>query len=129
MISVEDAETPADDGTLMEDGISADDDFSFVDSFEDLSEDLTSFEDVTEDATEDTVNEFTTETFRRRRIYGGVDDERDEIRGFCPIRVHPTPDLPNLYSPLECARSCTDDENPRICYYHFDVEYYSTQNK
>lgn len=110
----------------MEDGTLVDDDYSFVDSSEDLYEDL--YEDLSsEDVTVD--SEFSAEASRRPQVVGGVDDERENIRGFCPIKVDPIPDLHNLYSPLECARSCNDREKPRICYYHFEVEYYSALSR
>lgn len=31
-----------------------------------------------------------------------------------------------LSSPEECARSCTDFEEPRNCYYSFNIEFYTT---
>lgn len=107
----------------MEDGTWIDDEFPF-DSSETWYEDLNSIE----DSAEITDIDYSSANLRRSRIVGGVDDERDEIRGTCPIRVNPTPDLPNLYSPLECARTCNDDK-PRICYYHFEVEYYSVLSR
>lgn len=32
---------------------------------------------------------------------------------------------PNLSAPDECARACREGEPPRICYYHFTLEYYT----
>ncbi|ETN62011.1 laccase-like multicopper oxidase 1 [Anopheles darlingi] len=32
---------------------------------------------------------------------------------------------PSLSAPDECARACREGEPPRICYYHFTVEYYT----
>nr|XP_022900258.1 laccase [Onthophagus taurus] len=32
---------------------------------------------------------------------------------------------PSLSSPEECARACRENEPPRICYYHFTLEYYT----
>lgn len=32
---------------------------------------------------------------------------------------------PNLSAPEECARACREGEPPRICYYHFTLEYYT----
>jgi len=32
---------------------------------------------------------------------------------------------PSLSSPDECARACRENEPPRICYYHFTLEYYT----
>ncbi|XP_049823359.1 uncharacterized protein LOC109603788 isoform X2 [Aethina tumida] len=32
---------------------------------------------------------------------------------------------PNLSTPEECARACKEGEPPRICYYHFTLEYYT----
>lgn len=32
---------------------------------------------------------------------------------------------PSLSAPEECARACREGEPPRICYYHFTVEYYT----
>ncbi|XP_018575474.1 laccase [Anoplophora glabripennis] len=32
---------------------------------------------------------------------------------------------PSLSSPEECARACREGEAPRICYYHFTLEYYT----
>ncbi|KAJ3643230.1 hypothetical protein Zmor_025954 [Zophobas morio] len=32
---------------------------------------------------------------------------------------------PSLSSPHECARACREGEPPRICYYHFTLEYYT----
>ncbi|XP_011154580.1 laccase isoform X2 [Harpegnathos saltator] len=122
---------PADDAipiavdaaSIEEDGTLVDDEFPFVDSSEDWYEDFIS----AEDSAENTISQ-SSEIQRRSRIIGGVDDEREDIRGYCPIRVDPTPDHPNIYSPLECARTC-NDEKPRICYYHFEVEYYSVLSK
>lgn len=32
---------------------------------------------------------------------------------------------PSLSAPDECARACREGEPPRICYYHFTLEYYT----
>ena len=32
---------------------------------------------------------------------------------------------PSLSAPDECARACHEGEPPRICYYHFTLEYYT----
>lgn len=32
---------------------------------------------------------------------------------------------PSLSSPDECARACREGEPPKICYYHFTLEYYT----
>lgn len=32
---------------------------------------------------------------------------------------------PALSAPDECARACREGEPPRICYYHFTLEYYT----
>lgn len=32
---------------------------------------------------------------------------------------------PSLSAPEECARACREGEPPRICYYHFTLEYYT----
>lgn len=32
---------------------------------------------------------------------------------------------PLLSSPEECARACREGEPPKICYYHFTLEYYT----
>ncbi|GJQ82110.1 Lac2 [Trypoxylus dichotomus] len=43
-------------------------------------------------------------------------------------RTSPTNELknnPSLSSPDECARACREGEPPRICYYHFTLEYYT----
>lgn len=60
-------------------------------------------------------------------IIAGVDDERNEIKKTCWIKVNPT--LTNLSSPLECARTCNDHEKPKICYYRFEAEAYSSLTK
>jgi hypothetical protein len=72
---------------------------------------------------------FEMESQSKRRIIGGVDDERREIREVCPLESVKLPyDLPNLSSPLECARTCNNDK-PKICYYHFVAEiYYSVSS-
>lgn len=44
------------------------------------------------------------------------------------FRTSPTAELkknPLLSSPEECARACREGEPPRICYYHFTLEYYT----
>jgi len=70
---------------------------------------------------------FETGNQRRRKIIGGVDDERREIREGCPLEsVNLPSDLPNLSSPLECARTCNDRDKPKICYYRFVAETYSS---
>lgn len=43
-------------------------------------------------------------------------------------RSSPTAELrrnPSLSSPEQCARACREGEPPRICYYHFTLEYYT----
>ncbi|XP_050304309.1 uncharacterized protein LOC126741886 isoform X2 [Anthonomus grandis grandis] len=43
-------------------------------------------------------------------------------------RLSPTAELrknPSLSSPDECARACREGEPPRICYYHFTIEFYT----
>ncbi|KAL1377923.1 hypothetical protein pipiens_015927 [Culex pipiens pipiens] len=35
-----------------------------------------------------------------------------------------TPPQSKLVRPDECARACSERKPPRICYYHFTVEYY-----
>jgi len=68
---------------------------------------------------------FEIENQRKRRIIGGVDDERREIREVCPLESVKLPyDLPNLSSPLECARTCNNRDKPKICYYRFVAEIY-----
>lgn len=63
---------------------------------------------------------------RKQRIIGGVDDERSEIRRVCPLESANLPDdLSNLSTPIECARTCNDNK-PKICYYHFEAEIYSS---
>lgn len=32
---------------------------------------------------------------------------------------------PSLSAPDECARACREGEPPKICYYHFTLEYYT----
>jgi hypothetical protein len=32
---------------------------------------------------------------------------------------------PSLSAPDECARACREGDPPRICYYHFTLEYYT----
>lgn len=32
---------------------------------------------------------------------------------------------PSLSAPDECARACREGEPPRICYYHFTLEFYT----
>lgn len=32
---------------------------------------------------------------------------------------------PLLSAPDECARACRENEPPRVCYYHFTLEYYT----
>lgn len=61
-----------------------------------------------------------------KRIIGGVDDEREKIEETCWTKVNPAPGLPNYSSPLECARTCNDQEKPKICYYRFVAEVYSS---
>lgn len=68
-------------------------------------------------------------SLRKRRIIAGVDDDRKDIRKTCYVHVKPTPYLPNLSSPLECARTCKSREQPKICYYRFFVEYYSVVSR
>ncbi|XP_020298310.1 laccase-4-like isoform X2 [Pseudomyrmex gracilis] len=58
-------------------------------------------------------------------IVGGVDDQRPEVELYC-WEVDPPDDVPNLSSPLECARTCNDDEKPKTCYYRFTVNMYYT---
>ncbi|XP_011300918.1 L-ascorbate oxidase isoform X2 [Fopius arisanus] len=38
-------------------------------------------------------------------------------------------DLSKLSNPEECARECENEETPRICYYHWTVEYYRTMGR
>ncbi|CAL1684661.1 unnamed protein product [Lasius platythorax] len=64
-----------------------------------------------------------------KRIIAGVDDEREKIKKTCWIKVNPTSSLPNLSSPLECARTCNDHEKSKICYYRFEAEVYSSLTK
>lgn len=44
------------------------------------------------------------------------------------FRSSPTSELrlnPSLSSPSDCARACREGEPPKICYYHFTLEYYT----
>ncbi|XP_011330014.2 laccase-4 isoform X2 [Ooceraea biroi] len=82
---------------------------------------------VTSASIESSETSSETSSQRKRRIVGGVDDERREIRAVCPLEsITPPNDLPNLSSPLECARTCNDREKPKICYYRFVAEIYSS---
>ncbi|CAG5089526.1 Similar to LCC5: Laccase-5 (Trametes villosa) [Cotesia congregata] len=67
--------------------------------------------------------------------FGGIDDLGTRGATVRPPRTRPldyseraTAELrrnPSLSAPDECARACREGEPPRICYYHFTLEYYS----
>ena len=67
--------------------------------------------------------------------FGGTDNLGGRSSTIHPPRSRPldyseraTAELkknPSLSAPDECARACREDEPPRICYYHFTLEYYT----
>nr|BCM26534.1 laccase-like multicopper oxidase 2 [Pseudothemis zonata] len=42
------------------------------------------------------------------------------------LNFNKRPNEPGLSSPDECARACRDDEPPKVCYYRFNLEFYTT---
>lgn len=70
-----------------------------------------------------------------RSGFGGIDNLGSRGVTVRPPRTRPldyseraTAELrrnPALSSPDECARACRENEPPRICYYHFTLEYYT----
>lgn len=70
-----------------------------------------------------------------RSGFGGIDNLGSRGVTMRPPRTRPldynersTAELrrnPSLSSPDECARACRENEPPRICYYHFTLEYYT----
>ncbi|XP_029171325.1 laccase-1-like [Nylanderia fulva] len=65
-----------------------------------------------------------------KRVIGGVDDDRENIKTTCWVEVNSTSSLPNnLSSPLECARTCNNKEKPKTCYYRFEAEVYSSLSR
>lgn len=70
-----------------------------------------------------------------RSGFGGIDNLGSRGVTIRPPRTRPldyneraTAELrrnPSLSSPDECARACRENEPPRICYYHFTLEYYT----
>nr|BCM26535.1 laccase-like multicopper oxidase 2 [Ischnura senegalensis]BDD85289.1 multicopper oxidase 2 [Ischnura senegalensis] len=46
--------------------------------------------------------------------------------GFAATGGNRRPNDPALSTPEECARACRDDDEPRICYYRFNLEMYTT---
>ncbi|XP_071446243.1 uncharacterized protein [Hetaerina americana] len=46
--------------------------------------------------------------------------------GFSGTEGNRRPNDPSLSTPEECARACRDDDEPRICYYRFNLEFYTT---
>ncbi|XP_015602372.1 laccase-5 isoform X1 [Cephus cinctus] len=67
--------------------------------------------------------------------FGGIDNLGSRGVTVRPPRTRPldyseraTAELrrnPSLSAPDECARACRDGEPPKICYYHFTLEYYT----
>ena len=67
--------------------------------------------------------------------FGGIDNLGSRGTTVRPLRARPldyseraTAELrrnPSLSSPDECARACREGDPPRICYYHFTLEYYT----
>lgn len=67
--------------------------------------------------------------------FGGIDNLGSRGATVRPPRTRPldyseraTAELrrnPSLSAPDECARACREGEPPRICYYHFTLEYYT----
>ena len=67
--------------------------------------------------------------------FGGIDNLGSRGSTVQPPRTRPldyseraTAELrknPSLSAPDECARACREEEPPRICYYHFTLEYYT----
>lgn len=70
-----------------------------------------------------------------RSGFGGIDNLGTRGVTLRPPRTRPlnfnersTAELrrnPSLSAPDECARACRESEPPRICYYHFTLEYYT----
>lgn len=70
-----------------------------------------------------------------RSGFGGIDNLGSRGVTIRPPRTRPldynersTAELrrnPSLSAPDECARACRESEPPRICYYHFTLEYYT----
>ncbi|KAK2584471.1 hypothetical protein KPH14_006846 [Odynerus spinipes] len=70
-----------------------------------------------------------------RSGFGGIDNLGSRGATIRPPRTRPldyseraTAELrrnPSLSSPDECARACRENEPPRICYYHFTLEFYT----
>ncbi|KAG7209468.1 hypothetical protein KM043_015557 [Ampulex compressa] len=56
-----------------------------------------------------------------KHIVAGIDNARSTVEGNCAFNPPPGH---NLSSPLECARTCNDQEPPKTCYYHFIIEHY-----
>ncbi|OXU30142.1 hypothetical protein TSAR_011220, partial [Trichomalopsis sarcophagae] len=67
--------------------------------------------------------------------FGGIDNLGSRGITVRPPRTRPldyseraTAELrrnPSLSAPDECARACREGDQPRICYYHFTLEYYT----
>lgn len=67
--------------------------------------------------------------------FGGIDNLGSRGVTVRPPRTRPldyseraTAELrknPSLSAPDECARACRENDQPRICYYHFTLEYYT----
>ena len=67
--------------------------------------------------------------------FGGIDNLGSRGITVRPPRTRPldyseraTAELrrnPSLSAPDECARACREGDPPRICYYHFTLEYYT----
>lgn len=78
-----------------------------------------------------------------RPLTGGPSPSRSSVSSGFPAAVNPNPRSPfrhldfstsataelrrnpSLSAPDECARACREGEPPRICYYHFTLEYYT----